>query len=115
MPRQANKREHGKLRLSLFGHLFRFIGWWFGFSGLYAAFAVCPFCSQQGCPVGIASADTIGGFLALCIQDWKRFFAFLRQKLNRKENSNKSLHLPHADGWKPGRLCYSLVYRRIFM
>ena len=82
---EASENQHGKFRLSPFSRLFRFIGWWFGFTGLYATFAVCPFCGQQGCPVGIASAGTIGAFFALCIQDWKRFFAFLRQKLNRKK------------------------------
>lgn len=82
---QSTHKEHSERKISPFGRLFRFIGWWFGFTGLYATFAVCPFCGQQGCPVGIASAGTIGAFFALCIQDWKRFFAFLRQKLNRKE------------------------------
>lgn len=74
---------HGNIRMSPFGHLFRFIGWWFGLTGLYAMFAVCPFCGQQGCPVGMASAGTIGGFLSLCLQDWKRLFAYFRQKKKR--------------------------------
>lgn len=78
---QLAEKEHGKRRISPFGHLFRFIGWWFGFTGLYAMFAVCPFCGQQGCPVGMASAGTIGAFFALCVQDWRRFFAFIMQKL----------------------------------
>jgi 4-hydroxybenzoate polyprenyltransferase len=82
---QLTDREHSEHRISPFGRLSRFIGWWFGFTGFYATFAVCPFCGHQGCPVGMASAGTIGAFLALCIQDWKRFFAFLRQKLNKKE------------------------------
>lgn len=67
--------------ISPFGRIFRFIAYWFGFSGLYAAFAVCPFCGRQGCPVGMASTGTVGLFFAVCVQDWKRFFAFIRQKL----------------------------------
>lgn len=78
---ETHEHRHGPARLSPFGHLFRFVGWWFGFTGLYAMFSVCPFCGQQGCPVGMASAGTIGAFLSLCVQDWKRLFAFMRMKL----------------------------------
>jgi hypothetical protein len=74
----------GARKMSPFGHLFRFLGWWFGFAGLYSMFAVCPFCGQQGCPVGIASAGTVGGFLALCVNDWKRLLRFLKQKVSRE-------------------------------
>jgi hypothetical protein len=87
-PEPASKitnEEHHERRMSPFGQLFRFIGWWFGFTGLYTTFAVCPFCGQQGCPVGLASAGTIGLFLALCVQDWKRFFAFIKQNLMKKK------------------------------
>lgn len=81
---QMTDKGDGKIiKMSPFGHLFKFIGWWFGFAGLYTMFAVCPFCGRQGCPVGMASAGTIGAFLSLCIQDWKRFFAFIRQKLTK--------------------------------
>ena len=72
------------LKLSPFGHLFRLIASWFGFTGLYAMFAVCPFCGQQGCPVGMVSASTVGAFFALCFQDWKRLFVYFKQKLNKK-------------------------------
>ena len=72
--------KKGNPRLSPFGHFFRFLASWFGFTGLYAAFTVCPFCGQQGCPVGIASAGTVGAFLALCFQDWKRLFEYIKQK-----------------------------------
>lgn len=74
------QQKQGKRKISPFGYIFRFIGWWFGFTGLYAAFAVCPFCGQQGCPVGLGSAGTIGAFLTLCVQDWKRLFLFIKQK-----------------------------------
>ena len=76
-------------RISPFGRLFRFIAWWFGFTGLYTAFAVCPFCGQQGCPVGLASAGTVGAFLALCVQDWKRLFVFMKQKLTKKNKQRQ--------------------------
>lgn len=65
----------------ILGRLLRFFGWWFGFSGLYAMFAVCPFCGQAGCPVGIGGAGLIGGFCAICMQNWKAFFQFIRSKL----------------------------------
>jgi hypothetical protein len=81
--------ENSGRRMSPFGHLFRFIGWWFGFTGLYAMFAVCPFCGQQGCPVGLTSAGAIGGFLSLCVQDWKRFSAFIMHKLGKRKNHEK--------------------------
>jgi len=86
---QTNEADLKKesLRLSPFGHFFRFLASWFGFTGLYAAFAVCPFCGQQGCPVGIASAGTIGAFFALCFQDWKRLFEYIKQKLIKKKGS----------------------------
>jgi len=86
---QQNDKEHGKMKMSPFGHLFRFIGWWFGFTGLYATFAVCPPCGQQGCPVGLASAGTVGAFLALCVQDWKRFLTFMKQKLTQKKKEKQ--------------------------
>jgi len=66
---KESEKAHAKSKMSPFAHLFRFVGWWFGFTGLYAAFAVCPICGQQGCPVGLASAGTVGAFFSLCIQD----------------------------------------------
>jgi len=83
---QNTEKDHNKenIKLSPFGHLFRLIASWFGFTGLYAMFAVCPFCGQQGCPVGIASAGTFGAFFALCVQDWKRLFVYFRQKFGKK-------------------------------
>jgi hypothetical protein len=83
--------EHMELplvrHLSPFGRIFRFIGSWLGFAGLYSAFSVCPICGQQGCPVGIASAGAVGAFLALCVQDWKTLFRHIR---NRFEASSES-------------------------
>ena len=76
-------RKYSKQKISPFGRLFRLIGWWFGFTNLYATFAVCPFCKQQGCPVGMASAGVIGAFFTLCVQDWKRFFTFIRKRIKR--------------------------------
>jgi hypothetical protein len=93
---EETKLQQNKRRMSPFGHLFRFFGWWFGFTGLYSMFAVCPFCGQQGCPVGLASAGTVGAFLALCVQDWKLFFRFLRNRLSKEKkeetSSNKAMH-----------------------
>ncbi|MBN2600878.1 MAG: hypothetical protein JXR87_02675 [Candidatus Marinimicrobia bacterium] len=84
-----NIDKQPKRKMSPFGYLFRFIGWWFGFTGLYAAFAVCPFCGQAGCPVGLASAGILGAFFALCIQDWKRFFKFIKQKLMKEKKQKQ--------------------------
>jgi len=95
-PVEIAEQKHGKRKMSPFGHLFRFFGWWFGFTGLYSMFAVCPFCGQQGCPVGLASAGTVGAFFALCIQDWKLLFRFLKQKFSRhakeETSSNNAMH-----------------------
>lgn len=59
-------------------------------------FAVCPFCGQQGCPVGLASAATVGAFLTLCVQDWKLLFRFLKQKFSKhakdEAGSNNAVH-----------------------
>jgi hypothetical protein len=33
----------------------------------------------------MASAGTVGAFFALCIQDWKRLFLYIRQKLSKKD------------------------------
>ena len=83
---QKTEMDHNKenLKLSPFGHLFRLLASWLGFTGLYAMFSVCPFCGQQGCPVGMASAGTVGAFFALCFQDWKRLFVYIKQKLSKK-------------------------------
>jgi len=51
-----NTKMDQNIKLSPFGHLFGLFASWFGFTGLYAMFAICPFCGQQGCPVGMASA-----------------------------------------------------------
>jgi hypothetical protein len=62
------------------GQLLRFFGWWLGFTGLYAMFAVCPFCGQQGCPVGAGSAGVVGGFFALVMQNCKALVRFVTRK-----------------------------------
>jgi hypothetical protein len=33
---ETSGKTPGSGRMSPFGHLFRFVGWWFGFTGLYA-------------------------------------------------------------------------------
>jgi hypothetical protein len=66
---------------TVLGQLFRFFGWWLGFSGLYAMFAVCPFCGQQGCPVGLGGAGAVGGFFALVVQNGRGFLKFMGRKL----------------------------------
>lgn len=65
----------------ILGRLLRFFGWWFGFTGLYAMFAVCPFCGQAGCPVGVGGAGLMGGLCALGMQNWKAFFQCIHSKL----------------------------------
>jgi len=93
---EKTEPQQSKRRMSPFGHFFRFLGWWFGFTGLYSMFSTCPFCGQHGCPVGLASAGTMGAFFALCVQDWKLFFRFLRNKLSKEKkketSSNKAMH-----------------------
>lgn len=64
----------------------RFLGWWFGFSGLYAMFAVCPFCGQTGCPVGAGTAGLFGGFFAVVMKG-KTFFSALASMFKRKKSS----------------------------
>jgi len=49
----------------------RFLGWFVGFSGLYAMGAVCPFCGRPGCPTGAASAGLVGLLFASLTQ-WGR-------------------------------------------
>ncbi len=88
--------EQTKRKMSPFGHLFRFFGWWFGFTGLYSMFAVCPFCGQQGCPVGPAAAGTVGAFFALCLQDWKLLFRFLKQKFSKNAKKETGSNEPDA-------------------
>ena len=93
LPRIPEQKQ-GKRKLSPFGHLFRFFSWWFGFTGLYFMYAVCPFCGQQGCPVGLASAGTVGAFFALCMQDWKLLFRFLKHKLSKETKEETSSNKP---------------------
>ncbi|GAB6096160.1 hypothetical protein JCM14469_24130 [Desulfatiferula olefinivorans] len=82
-----HKTPQGPARRSPFGHLFRFIGKWFGFTGLYAAFSVCPFCGQAGCPVGVGLAGSVGAFFALCATDWKQLLGFIRSRLKKTTNT----------------------------
>lgn len=90
MKKQSNK-TYGRLlkKYPIIGHLLRFLRWWFIFSGLYAIFAVCPFCGRVGCPVGAGSVGFVGGFLALCMQNWKAFVKLICSKSfkrNKKEH-----------------------------
>lgn len=68
-------------KLPIIGNLFRFLGLWLAFTGVYAMFAVCPFCGQVGCPVGAGSAGVIGGFFALIVQNMKNLLDFVQHKL----------------------------------
>ena len=95
---KESEKPHAKKKMSPIGHLFRFVGLWYGFTGLYATFTVCPFCGQQGCPVGLASAGTIGAFFSLCLQDWKLFYRFLKQKLSKNKDNIGSNKAMHTDG-----------------
>jgi hypothetical protein len=53
--------------------------WFLSLTGLYAAFAVCPFCGRSGCPVGLASAGAVGAFFASCMHIWHKI-VFWRKK-----------------------------------
>jgi len=67
-------------KLPVIGNLFRFIGLWIAFTGIYSMFAVCPFCGQLGCPVGAGSAGVVGGFFALVVQNMKNLINFFQKK-----------------------------------
>jgi hypothetical protein len=68
-------------QVPIIGNLFRFLGLWIAFTGVYTIFAVCPFCGQMGCPVGAGSAGVIGGFFALIVQNMKNVLNFVQHKL----------------------------------
>jgi len=55
---------------------FLFFRWWLVFFCIYSSSAVCPFCGQTGCPVGVGGACLISGFFALLLQRWKTFKKF---------------------------------------
>jgi hypothetical protein len=74
-------QEPGRKIHSILGPFFRFVGYWFGFTGLYAMFAVCPFCGQPGCAVGLASAGIFGTVFAFLM----RFF----RRLTKSKGSDK--------------------------
>lgn len=77
-----NNPEGSKvLKVSPLGYILKLFSKWLGFTSLYAAFSVCPFCGQQACPVGIGSASIIGVFFALLFNDWKTLLNFLKKKL----------------------------------
>jgi hypothetical protein len=74
-----------KLRASFLNSL-RFLGLWFGFSGLYAMFAVCPFCGRPGCPVGAGVAGVVGAAFTLL----KRLMdGFLHRRATVKKESRE--------------------------
>lgn len=88
MNNPINEPSHKKH--SVFSHILKFIGWWFGFAGLYAMFSTCPFCGQTGCPVGAGTAGAFGGFVALLFKGKNICLALLsnfkRKNLNMKTN-----------------------------
>jgi hypothetical protein len=69
---------------SFAGVIFRFSGWAVGFAGLFAMGGTCPFCGQQGCPVGTASAGIIGLTFASLIQWGKRGLSAIKGLLRLK-------------------------------
>ena len=73
------------------GKILRFFGLWIAFSGLYAMFAVCPFCGQSGCPVGAGGAGFIGIFFAIFFQFLDRWITSLKAAVSRFFNKNKAL------------------------
>lgn len=76
------------MKWPILGHLLRFLGLWVAFSGLYAMFAVCPFCGQAGCPVGAGSAGFIGIFFAIFFQfirNWKASLNYIYSRIFGKK------------------------------
>jgi len=72
-------------RHPILGHLYRFFGLWFAFSGAYVLFsAQCPFCGQPGCPVGLGGAGLVGLLGTLCCQNWKGLFKNLYRRLVKR-------------------------------
>jgi hypothetical protein len=66
------------------GKLLKFSGWFFGFAGLFAMGSVCPFCGQQGCPVGAASAGIVGLTFASLFQWGNKFPSAIKTLLRLK-------------------------------
>jgi hypothetical protein len=69
---------------SFAGVILRFSGWAAGFAGLFAMGGTCPFCGQQGCPVGTASAGIVGLTFASLMQWGKRGFSAIKTLLRLK-------------------------------
>lgn len=86
--RSTINRITPKKKDSAIFHVLRFFGWWFGFSGLYAIFSVCPFCGQPGCPVGAGTAGLFGVFFA-SIMKGKTFLSALLSMFSRKRANKK--------------------------
>jgi hypothetical protein len=68
---------------SITGKVLRFSGWFFGFAGLFAMGSVCPFCGQQGCPVGSAGAGIVGLLFAALMQWGKTILKAVSAIVNR--------------------------------
>jgi len=79
------EKKHSR-SVGLTSVLFRFIGWFVGFAGLYAMGAVCPFCGRQGCPVGSASAGFIGLLFASMMQ-WGKKLRICSQICSENKNT----------------------------
>jgi hypothetical protein len=80
----ANCKDDKPIKLSPLGYIVKLFAKWFGFTSLYSAFSVCPFCGQPGCPVGIGSASIIGAFFALVFNDWRILIRFIKTKFNKR-------------------------------
>ena len=95
MSNKTKEAEPGKHTMT--AHVIRFIGWWFGFTGLYAMFSVCPFCGQSGCPVGAGAAGIFGGFFALIMKS-RTLYGALLSKLRLKKGSNQDVSQDNHEG-----------------
>lgn len=83
--KKINMGENNSVKLSPLGYTIKLVSKWFGFTGLYAAFSVCPFCGQTGCPVGIGSASIVGAFFILIFQDWRILFNYIKSNFFKNE------------------------------
>lgn len=78
---KESKKIPEKTKKTVFRHLLQLFGWWFGFTNLYSAVTICPFCGQQVCPVNMATTGLLGMFSALWVQNRNIAWDFLKKRL----------------------------------
>jgi hypothetical protein len=66
--------------------------WTMAFFGLFAVFAICPFCGRPGCPGGALVVGPLGGLVMTLLRGGRSLFRRRRDDAREQPISDACLH-----------------------